>query len=96
MHESTGQVLDPGEGDVTSFEPTDTHVSSLAARQRVLAAAGAGVHRNGFADDKTILHQFTDLLACEEDTAKTQTNVKSWKREILLPRTKQRAGTAKF
>lgn len=42
---------------------TDTHVSSLAACQRVLAAAGPGVDRNRFANDKTILHQFTDLLA---------------------------------
>lgn len=63
----------------TNFEPTNTHVSSLAACQRVLAAAGAGVHRNGFADDKTILHQFTDLLACEKNMVKTQTNVRSWK-----------------
>lgn len=45
------------------FELTDSHVSSLAACQRVLAASGAGVDRNRFANDKTILHQFTDLLA---------------------------------
>lgn len=49
------------------FGPTDTHVPSLAACQRVLAAACTRVNRDRFADDETILHQFTDLLACKED-----------------------------
>uniref|UniRef100_A0AAQ5XWE1 Uncharacterized protein n=1 Tax=Amphiprion ocellaris TaxID=80972 RepID=A0AAQ5XWE1_AMPOC len=34
---------------------------------RVLAAAGPGVDRNRFANDKTILHQFTDLLGLEAE-----------------------------
>lgn len=45
------------------FELTDSHVSSLTACQCVLAAASTGVDRNRLANDKTILHQFTDLLA---------------------------------
>lgn len=74
---------------MTHFEPTDTHVSSLAAGHRVLAAAGAGVHRNGFADDKTILHQFTDLLACEKNVVKkTKQNVRSWKYCSITHKTK--------
>ncbi len=48
-------------------------MSSLAACQCVLAAAGAGVDRNRLANDKTILHQFTDLLACrQKETNKLQ------------------------
>lgn len=87
IHESTGQVLDTGK-DATSSEPTDTHVSSLAACQRVLAAAGAGVHRNGFADDKTILHQFTDLLACEKNVVKKTKHVRCWKYCCVTHKTK--------
>uniref|UniRef100_A0AAR2LNX5 Globin family profile domain-containing protein n=1 Tax=Pygocentrus nattereri TaxID=42514 RepID=A0AAR2LNX5_PYGNA len=41
---------------------TDTHVATLAARHRVFAAAGAGVHRHGLLDYQTILHQLADLL----------------------------------
>lgn len=42
---------------------TDSHVSSFAARQRVLAATRPRVDSNRLADDETILHQFADLLA---------------------------------
>uniref|UniRef100_A0A3P8VMN6 Uncharacterized protein n=1 Tax=Cynoglossus semilaevis TaxID=244447 RepID=A0A3P8VMN6_CYNSE len=48
---------------------TNTHVSSLAACQCVLAAAGPGVDRDRFADDKTILDQFTDLLTYTQTQA---------------------------
>lgn len=42
---------------------TNTHMSSLTACQCVFAAASPGVDRNRFANNKTIFHQFTDLLA---------------------------------
>lgn len=48
--------------------PTITHVTSLAACQRVLAAASTGMDRHRFSDDQSILHQFSDLLACSINT----------------------------
>lgn len=45
-----------------SFELTNSHVPSLATGQSVLAATCPRVDSNRFADDETILHQFTDLL----------------------------------
>lgn len=45
-------------------------MSALAASQRVLAAARAGVDRDGLADDETILHEFTDLLACKDEAGR--------------------------
>lgn len=46
--------------------PTDAHVPALAACQRVLAAAGPGVDRDGLADNETILHKLAHLLAWKE------------------------------
>lgn len=46
---------------------TITHVTPLAARQRVLAAAGTGMNRHRLSDDQSILHQLSDLLACGTD-----------------------------
>lgn len=52
---------------------TNAHVSSLAACQCVLAAAGPGVDRNRFANDQTILHQFTDLLTWRKEEGELHT-----------------------
>lgn len=48
--------------------PTITHVTSLAPCQCVLAASSAGVNGHRFPDDQSILHQFSNLLACGTDT----------------------------
>lgn len=47
-------------------EPTVARVTSFAACQRVLAAAGPGVDRDGLADNETILHKLAHLLAWKE------------------------------
>lgn len=44
---------------------TDAHVPALPPGQRVLPAAGAGVHGHGLADDQPILDQLPDLLPCK-------------------------------
>lgn len=72
----SGQLLYSQKANVNVFVLTDTHVSSLAACQCVLAAAGPGVDRNRFADDKTILHQFTDLLALKTERNKSATRMR--------------------
>lgn len=48
--------------------PTITHVTSLAPCQCVLAASSARMNRHGFPDDQSILHQFSNLLACGTNT----------------------------
>lgn len=47
---------------------TDAHVATLAASQRVFAAAGARVHRHGLLNDETIFHQLPDCLPCNTNT----------------------------
>lgn len=50
---------------------TDAHVATLAASQRVFAAAGARVHRDGLLNDETIFHQLPDGLSCTTHTNNT-------------------------
>uniref|UniRef100_A0A8C5X4N5 Uncharacterized protein n=1 Tax=Malurus cyaneus samueli TaxID=2593467 RepID=A0A8C5X4N5_9PASS len=55
-----------GNGEFLPFPAlTDAHVPALPPGQRVLPAAGAGVHGHGLADDQPILDQLPDLLPCE-------------------------------
>lgn len=51
-----------------SIVRTDAHVATLAASQRVFAAAGARVHSDGLLDDKTIFYQLPDCLTCNTRT----------------------------
>lgn len=57
---------------------TDAHVATLAASQRVFAAAGARVHRDRLLDDETIFHQLPDCLTWNTNVENTH-----MKRDLL-------------